>query len=140
MSELKKVLVCASDWLDQTRSNDPMKGRVVLLKWINEKTGEINKFSTHEQWEQSDKENWESPSNPNYCYGEYFDSITSITDEIQQNYYKRAFKLLNHYGDKPKLNIIDLKSRDSPIVATEQDIEEFQALLRKRMENGNASI
>ena len=137
-TELK--LVCASDWLDQSRSRDPMRGRVVLLKWVDKRTGEIIKFSTHEQWEDSSKENWENPANPNYCYGQYFDGIQTITDEIQQNYYKRAHKLLNWYGEKPKLTIIDLKSKDSPIVATEQDIEEFQEMPRKKLGEGNANI
>jgi hypothetical protein len=126
------ILVCATDWLDQSRSNDSMRGRIVLLKWVDPDTKEILKFSTHEQWEDSRKENWKNPKKPNYAYGHFF-HVQSVNDEIQQDYYKRALKMLNWYGDKPKLTIIDLKSEDSPIVAKETDTEEFQYLLKKRL-------
>ena len=127
-----KTIVCASKWLDQSRSGDSMKGRIVILKFTDPKTGEIVKFSTHEQWEDSRKENWENPKTPNFAYGHYFDNHKTVDDEIQQDYYKRANELLNYYGDKPKLTVLDFTG-DNPITTSNMGMEEFHNFLAERL-------
>lgn len=87
----------ASDWLDQSRSGDSMKGRVVLLAWKDE-DGKTLQISTNEQWEDSRDSNWDNPEKPNYCFGHYF--ADKITDEALVNFYERSAKLFGHYIGK----------------------------------------
>lgn len=135
MSEYEeiKTIVCASDWLDQSRSGDSMKGRIVLLKWNDPKTGEIIKFSTHEQWEDSRKENWENPKKPNFAYGHYFNGYKTINDEIQQDYYQRAVKMLSWYKPAPKLTVIDLTVDNPDFKSKEMDMGAFHNFLANKL-------
>lgn len=97
-----KEVVLTSEWLNQDRSRDPMKGRVVLLKELNP-DGSVFQFVLTEQWEQSDKPNWENPKRPAYGHGEYYSLDQEITDEILFDFYKRSANLLKHY--LPKRNL-----------------------------------
>jgi len=128
-----KTIVCASDWLDQSRSGDSMKGRIVILKFTDPKTGEIIKFSTHEQWEDSRKENWENPTTPNFAYGHYFDGIKTITDEIQQDYYQRAVKMLSWYKPAPQLTVVDLTVDNPDFNGKEMDMGAFHKFLGNKL-------
>jgi len=127
----KYEVVKASKWLDQSRSKDPMCGRGVILKWLDPTTGETVKFSTNEQWEDSRKENWKNPKNPNYCYGHYFDGVNAINDEIIEEYYKRARKILNWYKDKPTLTIMEIDEKT--ITRKEMNMGEFHNFLANKL-------
>lgn len=99
---MKQEVVLTSEWLDQDRSRDSMKGRVVLLKDIKD-DGTVFQHVVTEQWQDSSIEGWENPKTPNYSHGNYFNLDTEITDEILFTFYKRSAKLLQWY--LPKRNV-----------------------------------
>ncbi len=99
MGEQMYKIIRKTDWLDQSVSKDPMKGRVLLLEWFD-KDGNTTQFSTNEQWEDSSQDNWENPTNSNIAYGNYFHGITKLNDEILFDFHYRAMKLFNWYLQK----------------------------------------
>ena len=102
VKQFTQEVILKSEWLDQSRSRDSMRGRVVLIKEYNEDKS-FTQFVISEQWEDSRKENWENPVTPAYGSGIYFNMDAVITDEILFTFYKRSAKLLQWY--LPKRNL-----------------------------------
>ena len=90
-----------SEILNQERMNDPMKARICIIAWLNDKD-EVVKISTHEQWFEGSVEEMEALPDTLYYmnYGHYFDRDTEITQEIIAEYYYRCHKLFKiHLGE-----------------------------------------
>jgi len=128
-SQFTQKVILKSEWLDQSRSRDPMKGRVVLYRESNEDESFVQ-FVIAEQWEDSRKENWETKK-PAYGSGMYFNMDKEITDEILFTFYKRSAKLLQWY--LPKRN---LAKEAFDIVESIIDLEKIEKDERKRNDMG----
>jgi len=90
----KKVLI-TSKWLDQSRSRDPMKGRVVLLQEFDN-SGKPFQFIITKQWEDSSYPDWENPPRPNYTSGSFYQE-EELTDQILFDFYKESAKMFAWY-------------------------------------------
>lgn len=91
---MKSKVILQSEWLDQTKMGDPMKGRVVLLEWldVHDKTFQ---HSVNEQWFEGTIEEANKTRSPNYAYGEYFNGETVLTQQMLATFYRKANSLFS---------------------------------------------
>lgn len=91
---LSHTVLLKSEWLDQKSMNDPMIGRIVILRWFN-KDMKTFQLSVNEEWFEGSPEDGENAPTPNYHYGHYFNGETKITQKILAYFYERSSKLFS---------------------------------------------
>ena len=91
---LRHTVLLQSEWLDQTKMNDPMIGRIVILQWFD-KDGKTFQLSVNEEWFEGSPEDGDGAPMPNYAYGRYFNGDTEITQEILAHFYEKANDLFS---------------------------------------------